>query len=175
MFRDNWGVENPFGPAAQLGVDIGINERWFVNLSARYIDIDDDARGGPAAPDGCRDTPDASGEGPMEQEQQQDFVAECPEERWHALEQLEDWMETPISREPPNCARCASRCRAFETISRGAPRAEARPRECPQTGGDLTLRRRADHPPRIVTPSASGPAHTSRNWRRSAPSTSREP
>ncbi len=37
-------VENSFGPAAQLGVDIGIGERWFVNLSARYIDIDGDAR-----------------------------------------------------------------------------------------------------------------------------------
>ena len=37
-------VENSFGPAAQLGDDIGIGERWFVNLSARYIDIDGDAR-----------------------------------------------------------------------------------------------------------------------------------
>jgi outer membrane protein len=37
-------VDNSFGPAAQLGVDVGINDRWFVNLSARYIDIDADAR-----------------------------------------------------------------------------------------------------------------------------------
>jgi outer membrane protein len=41
-------VDNSFGPAAQLGVDVGINDRWFVNLSARYIDIDADARLGGA-------------------------------------------------------------------------------------------------------------------------------
>ena len=34
--------------AAQLGVDVGINDRWFANLSARYIDIDGDARLGGA-------------------------------------------------------------------------------------------------------------------------------
>lgn len=37
-------VDNSFGPAAQLGVDVGINDRWFVNLAARYIDIDADAK-----------------------------------------------------------------------------------------------------------------------------------
>jgi outer membrane protein len=37
-------VGNSFGPAAQLGLDVGINERWFLNLSARYIDIDGDVR-----------------------------------------------------------------------------------------------------------------------------------
>ncbi len=41
-------VDNSLGPAAQLGVDVGINDRWFVNLSARYIDIDADARLGGA-------------------------------------------------------------------------------------------------------------------------------
>ena len=37
-------VENSIGPAAQLGVDFGLNDKWFLNLSARYIDIDADAR-----------------------------------------------------------------------------------------------------------------------------------
>ncbi len=37
-------VDNGFGPAAQIGVDVGINDRWFVNLAARYIDMDADAR-----------------------------------------------------------------------------------------------------------------------------------
>jgi OOP family OmpA-OmpF porin len=37
-------VENSIGPAAQLGLDIGLNEKWFLNVSARYIDIDGDAR-----------------------------------------------------------------------------------------------------------------------------------
>lgn len=41
---DTLGVDNSFGPAAQLGLDIGIDDKWFVNLSARYIDIDGDAR-----------------------------------------------------------------------------------------------------------------------------------
>jgi len=38
------GVDNSFGPAAQLGLDIGLNDRWFLNLSARYIDLDGGAR-----------------------------------------------------------------------------------------------------------------------------------
>lgn len=42
-------VENSFGAAAQLGLDIGLNDRWFLNLSARYIDIDGDARLGAAS------------------------------------------------------------------------------------------------------------------------------
>jgi len=37
-------VGNSFGPAAQVGFDVGINERWFLNLSARYVDIDGDVR-----------------------------------------------------------------------------------------------------------------------------------
>ncbi len=36
--------DNSVGPAAQLGLDIGINEQWFLNVSARYIDIDSEAR-----------------------------------------------------------------------------------------------------------------------------------
>jgi OOP family OmpA-OmpF porin len=42
-------VDNSFGPAAQLGLDVGLNDRWFLNLSARYIDIDADARLGGAS------------------------------------------------------------------------------------------------------------------------------
>jgi outer membrane protein len=41
---DGLSVGDSFGPAAQVGFDIGINERWFLNLSARYIDIDGDVR-----------------------------------------------------------------------------------------------------------------------------------
>lgn len=41
-------VDNSFGPAAQLGLDVGLNDKWFLNLSARYIDIDADARLGTA-------------------------------------------------------------------------------------------------------------------------------
>ncbi len=37
-------VDNSFGPAAQLGLDYGLNDKWFLNVSARYIDIDGDAR-----------------------------------------------------------------------------------------------------------------------------------
>ncbi len=33
-----------FGPAAQLGVDFAVNGDWFVNVDARWIDIDSDAR-----------------------------------------------------------------------------------------------------------------------------------
>lgn len=35
---DSWGL------AAQVGVDVKINERWFVNASVRYIDIDSDVK-----------------------------------------------------------------------------------------------------------------------------------
>jgi outer membrane protein len=42
-------VGNSIGAAAQVGLDIGIDERWFVNLSARYLDIDGEARLGAAA------------------------------------------------------------------------------------------------------------------------------
>lgn len=41
-------VDNSFGPAAQLGLDLGIDDRWFVNLSARDVDIDAEARLGGA-------------------------------------------------------------------------------------------------------------------------------
>lgn len=41
-------VGNSFGPAAQLGLDIDVKNNWFVNLSARYIDIDADAHLGAA-------------------------------------------------------------------------------------------------------------------------------
>ena len=36
-------LDDSWGPAAQIGADIGINENWFVNLAVRYIDIDTDA------------------------------------------------------------------------------------------------------------------------------------
>lgn len=35
---DSWGL------AAQLGVDVKLNERWFVNASVRYIKIDSDVK-----------------------------------------------------------------------------------------------------------------------------------
>lgn len=35
---DSWGL------AAQFGVDVKINERWFVNADLRYIDIDSDVK-----------------------------------------------------------------------------------------------------------------------------------
>jgi outer membrane protein len=38
------GVGNSIGPAAQLGFDVQVSKRLFVNVSARYIDIDGDAR-----------------------------------------------------------------------------------------------------------------------------------
>lgn len=37
-------VGNSIGPAAQLGFDVQISKRLFLNVSARYIDIDGDAR-----------------------------------------------------------------------------------------------------------------------------------
>ncbi|MGB5103120.1 MAG: OmpW family outer membrane protein, partial [Steroidobacteraceae bacterium] len=36
-------LEDSFGPAAQVGVDIGVSQNWFVNLDVRWIDIDADA------------------------------------------------------------------------------------------------------------------------------------
>jgi outer membrane protein len=41
---DALGVDNSIGPAAQLGFDVQVTRRLFVNVSARYIDIDGDAR-----------------------------------------------------------------------------------------------------------------------------------
>jgi outer membrane protein len=46
---DALGIENSFGPAAQLGLDFDLGDHWFVNLSARYIDIDAEARLGSTA------------------------------------------------------------------------------------------------------------------------------
>jgi outer membrane protein len=37
-------VGNSFGPTAQFGFDVQIDKRFFLNLSARYIDIDGEAR-----------------------------------------------------------------------------------------------------------------------------------
>jgi len=36
-------LDDSWGPAGQIGADIGINENWFVNLAVRYIDMDSDA------------------------------------------------------------------------------------------------------------------------------------
>ena len=36
-------LDDSWGPAGQVGADIGINENWFVNLAVRYIDMDSDA------------------------------------------------------------------------------------------------------------------------------------
>jgi outer membrane protein len=41
---DALGIDNSFGPAAQLGLDFDLDDHWFANLSARYIDIDAEAR-----------------------------------------------------------------------------------------------------------------------------------
>ena len=46
---DALSVDNSFGPAAQLGLDYSLNDKWFVNVSACYIDIDADARLGTAS------------------------------------------------------------------------------------------------------------------------------
>lgn len=35
-------LKDSFGPAGQIGVDIGSSKNWFVNLDVRYIDIDSD-------------------------------------------------------------------------------------------------------------------------------------
>jgi outer membrane protein len=37
-------LETSYGPAAQLGVDIDVADNWFLNLEARYMDIDTKAR-----------------------------------------------------------------------------------------------------------------------------------
>lgn len=37
-------LDNSFGWAAQAGVDIGVDENWFVNLDVKYIDLDVDAK-----------------------------------------------------------------------------------------------------------------------------------
>jgi outer membrane protein len=40
---DGLSLDNSFGLALQAGIDIGINENWFVNGVVRWIDIDSDA------------------------------------------------------------------------------------------------------------------------------------
>lgn len=42
-------LDNSFGVAAQIGADIAINDDWFVNIDARWMDIDTDARLGTAS------------------------------------------------------------------------------------------------------------------------------
>ncbi|MFO1457453.1 MAG: OmpW family outer membrane protein [Steroidobacteraceae bacterium] len=37
-------LDNSFGPAAEVGLDIAINDAWAINLNARWFDIDTDAR-----------------------------------------------------------------------------------------------------------------------------------
>lgn len=37
-------LDPSFGPAGQVGVDVALNENWFVNADVRYIDIDSDAK-----------------------------------------------------------------------------------------------------------------------------------
>jgi outer membrane protein len=39
----NLKLEPSFGPAAQLGFEIAISSDWFVNIDARWMDIDTDA------------------------------------------------------------------------------------------------------------------------------------
>ena len=39
----NLDLDSSFGLAYQLGADIVINEKWFLNIDARYIDIESDA------------------------------------------------------------------------------------------------------------------------------------
>ena len=36
-------LDDSFGPGYQIGADIIINEQWFFNIDARYLDIDSDA------------------------------------------------------------------------------------------------------------------------------------
>lgn len=40
---DDVDLDDSFGLAAQLGVDIDVNQDWFVNLDVKYIDIKTDA------------------------------------------------------------------------------------------------------------------------------------
>ncbi len=37
-------LDSSFGPAAEIGADIALNDQWAINLNARWIDIDTDAR-----------------------------------------------------------------------------------------------------------------------------------
>ncbi|HEY7640821.1 MAG TPA: OmpW family outer membrane protein [Steroidobacteraceae bacterium] len=37
-------LDSSFGPAAQLGIDIDVIRGWFVNVDARWFDIDTDAK-----------------------------------------------------------------------------------------------------------------------------------
>ena len=37
-------LEPSFGPAAQLGVDVDFDSSWFINIDARWFDIDADAK-----------------------------------------------------------------------------------------------------------------------------------
>jgi len=37
-------LDSSWGWASEVGVDFPINEQWLINLSARYIDIDTDAK-----------------------------------------------------------------------------------------------------------------------------------
>jgi len=42
-------LDDSWGPAAQIGADLGLGDNWFLNLAARYIDIDTDAKLGNVA------------------------------------------------------------------------------------------------------------------------------
>jgi outer membrane protein len=33
-------LDSSMGPAAQVGLDIGVSEKWFINLDLKYLDID---------------------------------------------------------------------------------------------------------------------------------------
>jgi len=35
-------IDQAFGPAGRIGVDIGTNEHWFFNMDVRYVDLDTD-------------------------------------------------------------------------------------------------------------------------------------
>ena len=37
-------LDSSFGPAAEIGADIALNDQWAINLNARWIDIDTKAR-----------------------------------------------------------------------------------------------------------------------------------
>jgi len=39
----NLKLDDSVGLAAQLGVDIALNENWFINADVRYMDIETDA------------------------------------------------------------------------------------------------------------------------------------
>lgn len=42
-------LDPSFGLAAQVGLDVALNDRWFVNADVRYIDIESDAKLGGAS------------------------------------------------------------------------------------------------------------------------------